>query len=747
MATESPITPDMRDQAPPPDEAITGGSEDTTPEQSTPANAPAHQAGVQDGENVAAAMTPSDDPKPKSESLPPPSGHSADEFIDLGFHRLSTIYEIPEWSTSFVKAYHCEDKRAKEKSLLAFVYMSEAGIDEATVRNLIETPLFWSLRVRAFEIIDWPPEGRRWPVIVTDRPEARPLWVSLQTKSKPIPEDKLITNFIVPMARLLRSMEQDNMVHGALNPVNICLPSKSNQYQLRLPHLCLPGEQDPVFETLYRAICDPHARGKPTIANDMFAFGVTILSLLNGHMPGNDTDESKILNDRFENGSLLALTRNINCSHRMLDCLTGLLHDEDESRWDINNLWMWLNGWKQRNPHTKSINSETYSKEAIKINNNNCTHVRSVIWEMSRMGGKAVDLIESNQMERWIKKGFSGTALVPRYDEVITRPLISRTIDRKEWTISACMALLDLQSPFYAKGSFYADQGVVSALTHYMIAGRDIEPFHFIYGAQLPSMRIRLIAEQRNDTSLDTVQKIAEKRRMEEAISGTKGMLLFLRQIYQENLNQPCLNSFLRRYYITNTRDFLVSLEELFETSERPHLSDIFDDHTCAFLYAHSGIDKSDKKNDGLELKTPESVADIILIIKSLVKFQTLNRLTRLPIICRWLSENMDLILEGIKNRHRRESTRTQLARAAPIGNIRAILQILTDPGIEKDDSDEFTQAQREYNNLQEQIVKVERFLDSPASEDLMEYHYQSAILFGTSIAIVLIFILTLWMT
>ena len=71
-------------------------------------------------------------------------------------------------------------------------------------------------------------------------------------------------------------------------------------------------------------MASPACRGEGTAASDMFALGVTILTLLSGSWPDQKNISERLL-QRIERGSYRVLAGRLRGSQDMEDLLAGLL--------------------------------------------------------------------------------------------------------------------------------------------------------------------------------------------------------------------------------------------------------------------------------------------------------------------------------------------------------------------------------------------------------------------------------------
>ena len=132
-------------------------------------------------------------------------------------------------------------------------------------------------------------------------------------------------------------------------------------------------------------MASPAGRGEGTAASDMFALGVTIVTLLSGRWPDQHNISERLL-QRIERGSYRALAGRLRCSQHMEDLLAGLLYDDPQGRWTIDQLRAWLN---RRSVGRRPFSRTKSGNRPFRIEGFSCTMPRAVAYALSRHGDAA----------------------------------------------------------------------------------------------------------------------------------------------------------------------------------------------------------------------------------------------------------------------------------------------------------------------------------------------------------------------
>ncbi len=143
------------------------------------------------------------------------------------------------------------------------------------------------------------------------------------------PEDRLderavIDRIFVPLEDSLRALHRHDLTHRTVRPDNLyCRDRADGPVGLGECLSAPPGfDQPDAFEPIESAMASPAGRGVGSPASDMFALGVTIVTLLSGRWSAQQHQPQRIMR-RIERGSYREYAGVLRCSSDMEDCLPG----------------------------------------------------------------------------------------------------------------------------------------------------------------------------------------------------------------------------------------------------------------------------------------------------------------------------------------------------------------------------------------------------------------------------------------
>ncbi|MDA0231134.1 MAG: hypothetical protein O3B21_13230 [Proteobacteria bacterium] len=176
-------------------------------------------------------------------------------------------------------------------------------------------------------------------VLILERPAGGKLMVRDGVLADRLDERAIIDRILSPLEDGLRALHRAGLAHRAIRPDNLYFRAQADGPAVLGECLSAPPglDQPDAFEPIESALASPAGRGDGTAASDMFALGVTVVTLLSGRWPDQDNTTERLL-QRIERGSYRAFAGHLRCSQDMEDLLAGLLYDGPPGRWTVDQL-------------------------------------------------------------------------------------------------------------------------------------------------------------------------------------------------------------------------------------------------------------------------------------------------------------------------------------------------------------------------------------------------------------------------
>lgn len=190
-------------------------------------------------------------------------------------------------------------------------------------------------------------DGREAWFVISPRPGGPPILGAARTW-RPWSDRDLLDGFLRPTCLALDQLAAAGITHRAIRPANLFRAQPGLAPQPDAPGLAAqPGLpvtlgaawsappamfQPAVFEPPYSAMCHRAGRGEGTIADDIYALGVMLLSLALGRIPLEEMDEDAQIRLKLDRGSFAALAGDSRLSPTITDLARGMLAEDPEHR-------------------------------------------------------------------------------------------------------------------------------------------------------------------------------------------------------------------------------------------------------------------------------------------------------------------------------------------------------------------------------------------------------------------------------
>lgn len=183
-------------------------------------------------------------------------------------------------------------------------------------------------------------------MFIFDQPEGNRLLSSLGGSFEPLREEAIVGLFVNPVYQILRELCEQDITHRVIRPTNV-YSGGSAQGKFTLGECVTAGlaiAQPAIFEPIESCLSMVAGRGPGSIADDLYSIGVTIRTLLMGHIPCQAMTDEEVLDAKLSKGSYGALAQQTRISPTVMEALRRLLNDDPLEWWTLDDLGMLANG-------------------------------------------------------------------------------------------------------------------------------------------------------------------------------------------------------------------------------------------------------------------------------------------------------------------------------------------------------------------------------------------------------------------
>jgi eukaryotic-like serine/threonine-protein kinase len=574
-----------------------------------------------------------------------------------GRFAVDTSQRLPD-AGGGIEAYLVRDRMAADGKHVALAVSRSASPHDRALRILTDpidnlmTPIGHGVALQPGG------KGEGYFIICTPVP-GPPLSTGLEAWS----EKPLIDLVMRPIARVLETLYERKLTHRSIRLNNVFQASQGQPVILGAAWAAPSAMYQPaVFESPYSAMCHPAARGPGTIADDVYALGVLLLTLLHGAVPMANLDEAAIIRRKLELGSYAALTRERQVTGFFADLLHGMLADDPEHRplpsqvLDVGS----LRGRRAAaRPPRRSQNPLVLGEVAV-------FDARMLAYALLIDYKKAFQFIANGLVTQWLRRGLGDATLATHIEDLVrgrttdTRPGGLSDAALVMYTISA----VDPRMPLCWRGDAIWPDGMAGLLAQGM-AGQpelmtSVEELLFRDGA---ASWVRFESRPgRPDPP-----EVAPHHSPSNSQSGLQ------RLFYELNPLLPCRASGMESAWVAS----MPALMRHFELVAGKAGDSLIDLNLSAFIAAR-GDRKSGGQIENLAMaRTADSFrhGELALLRDLQVRYHA----EAMPALATWAAARLQPDLERWHNRPRREAIHARLDVLAQAGFLARLLELTDD--------------------------------------------------------------------
>jgi hypothetical protein len=517
---------------------------------------------------------------------------------------------------------------------------------------------------------------------------------------EPWGEAELLECLLRPAAAVLAELQARQLTHRAIRPANLFRAGPGHKVVLGCAWAMAPAAMQPaVFEPPYSAMCHPAGRGEGSIADDVYALGVTLLSLALGRVPHAEISATDLIRRKLELGSFQALTNGQRLSPMIADLVRGMLAEDPEHR----PAPALLADPQAARSRRVAARPPRRAQRPLEVGSAQVWDARSLAYAIATDSGEGARLLRSGAIDHWLRRGLGDASIAARVDEAV-RPR-SYDIEPERGSADAhlvmrAVAMLDPLAPICWGGlSLWPDglpwllaaedtqDGAAAGLLHQLVASEAMAT----WGSLRPG---------RSDAQLLRMEARRQAAFLRQP--GWTGGLAVLR--YALNPLLPCRSPMLREHRVVGLEDLLPALEAAAtragDTDQHP-----LDRELVSFIAA-----RADHRVIGQLATLGERLSPMLAAIAQLRVLALLQaRLQTGPVpalAARLGALGMPALLSW-RNRARREQRRAALAGATSSGDLPALLALLDDPAARGVDAQEAAAAEAELRRLDAELARL----------------------------------------
>ena len=504
---------------------------------------------------------------------------------------------------------------------------------------------------------------------------------------------KNVAEFLVrPIVKILRDFEKLNLTHRAIHPERITFDDFSFQELILGPgFLTPPGFLQPAcYEPLQTCFAEPTARGAGHPSYDLYALGITVLSLFKEARFLQSFSSVESNKRRLSEGSYSFFMEKQIFSERITELLKGLICDDIHQRWTLDDLESWAD-FNKVHAHYRppqKIASKPFLYQGREYNSPALLiHQIGTDWTGSQ------DIIFSEDFRVWMRRNATKHENSIGIEEAKVSASRTETSIRQDAIVSYSLMALDPERPFYFKGLIFAPDGIGDHLAAFFYDPQKRSDTAALLSSKAPLFWLSL-KEQKSPSVLRFNKLYQESGNF----LSKRGMGFGIeRCLYELNPHIPCLSPLIQQVSGYNPTDILEALNDY----AAQHLGQLaqklpIDRHLMAYAATHYDFIKDDFLNAFPDDRAPKE-QKIIGCLRFLSLIEKNTRYRPLKSLYCWVH---DLSLQSVsiyRSKKRRDIIKKLLESQRSTCPIDRLLDWVDNTAEKKIDMDEFMEAKKHH--------------------------------------------------
>jgi len=567
-------------------------------------------------------------------------------------------------------AYLATDRQGGEASLVALAVDRYASPRRSALLAL-ERAIDNLMVPVAHGIAAAPGSGQGYYVVCSSPPGP-----PLSAGQEPWPEPMLMEHVLKPAAQVLVTLQALGLTHRAIRPNNVFVAGRAQPVTLGAAWAAPPAMHQPaVFESPYSAMCHPAGRGDGSIADDVYALGVLLITLAIGRAPMAGMDDATVVRRKLELGNYGALTAGAPIPAFMADLLRGMLAEDPDHRPSPRLLIDPANTRARR----VAARPPRRAQRPLMLNDIAVYDARTLAYALSTDERKAIQALRNGAATQWLRRMLGDGGLAALIEDLVRVRLADTrsAIEGDALLLMHTISTIEPRMPLCWRGIMLWPD----ALGSFLAEGVRAEPDLMALTEELirnDIAQIWALGAAREQEGEPVTLSYEERQQRQFLQRGGEGGLL--RLFYGMNPLLPCAVP-TGGAWIATVSDLMRYLE----ATAAPSAS-LIDPHIMAFIAARGGRQGEETVNGLIAAKDPD-----IYRMKLLGLLRDLQRRYHpkpMPALASWAAAQLRPALEQWHNQPRRLALIEQLDELAQAGSITRLLALIDDPKARAEDRD-----------------------------------------------------------
>ncbi len=501
-------------------------------------------------------------------------------------------------------------------------------------------------------------------------------------------EADLLACVLRPAAACLEALAARRITFRAIRPDNLFQAAPGQPVALGQAWAAPPASLQPaVFEPPYVASCLAAGRGDGSIADDVYALGVLLLSLAAGTMPLAGLDAAEVIRRKLAHGSYATLVGEHHVPSLIAELVRGMVAEDPEHRPSPGQ----LADPDAARSRRVAARPARQALRPLEVDGHAVWSGRALAGALAASPAAATTLLRDGSVDRWLRRVLADATLAARIEEAVR--IRATATDGEEAVadgllVTRAVAALDPLAPVCWRGVAIWPDGLGAAL-----ADADSAPLEDLRQLVAAEAFAAWAAARPQRCDPASLRMDARQHRGVVQQRGWAGGIRVLR--YALNPLAGCASKRLGRHLVTRLADLLPALEH---AAARPDRSDglPLDAEIAAFIVAREDLRTDPNLAELADPKSPAGAAPgaaALAQLRVLARLQQRMQVPPVPVLAAWLAAELRPALAAWQSRSRRVAIEAAVTAQAARGDLAALLELADDPASRHQDQQEAAAA------------------------------------------------------